>query len=53
VDRAFAGAANDVIRARDGDVDEIDCGRGWDRLRNDLLDWQSRPGCERHEPFRA
>jgi Ca2+-binding RTX toxin-like protein len=49
IDRAFGGPANDVIRARDGEVDEIDCGRGWDRLRNDPLDWQPLPRCERHD----
>jgi Ca2+-binding RTX toxin-like protein len=51
-DRAFAGAANDLIRARDGAADEIDCGGGWDRLTNDPLDWESRPGCERHDPIK-
>jgi Ca2+-binding RTX toxin-like protein len=48
-DIVIGGPANDVILARDGNVDEIDCGRGWDRLRNDPLDWQPLPRCERHD----
>jgi hypothetical protein len=53
VDRALAGPGNDIVRARDRNIDQIDCGRGWDRLSNDRLDWQLRPGCERHERLKA
>jgi hypothetical protein len=48
-DVALAGAANDLVLTRDGYADEIDCGPGRDRLRNDRLDRQRRPRCERHD----
>jgi hypothetical protein len=37
-DRVFAGKGADVVRARDGKVDRISCGRGNDRVIADEID---------------
>jgi Ca2+-binding RTX toxin-like protein len=43
------GPGNDVVLARhNGNSDEIDCGGGWDRVRNDPLDSLVFRTCERH-----
>jgi Ca2+-binding RTX toxin-like protein len=44
--RLSGGPGNDRIRARNGAVDRIRCGRGFDRVRADRGDRVSR-GCER------
>ncbi|HKP21221.1 MAG TPA: calcium-binding protein [Thermoleophilaceae bacterium] len=46
---SWGGPGNDVILAGGGSVDSIDCGPGWDRVRNDDFDlFQSRT-CERRD----
>lgn len=41
------GLGNDRLRAWDGIAEQIDCGRGWDRVRHDVIDFLATD-CERH-----
>ena len=46
------GLGNDRLRARDGLAEQVDCGRGWDRVRHDRIDFLATD-CERHGPSRV
>ena len=47
-DDVFAGAGNDLIYARDTDgVDYIDCGGGFDKVKNLNRDDRTKSNCER------
>jgi hypothetical protein len=45
------GLGNDRLRARDGLAEQVDCGRGWDRVGHDAVDFLATD-CERHGPAR-
>ena len=45
-DWVFARAGDDIVRARDGQRDHVDCGRGRDVLLADLNDVVIEPTCE-------
>ena len=45
-DRIFGGPGNDMFWTRDGRIESVQCGRGWDRVLPDRLE-QVEADCER------